>query len=114
MRLQSRDFAYITITETKLLREGMARGYHEFVPVAAHYGEQLPETLLRQSTQLDADFDYLTYGDQGQRGERISKPSPPRHTAFLLNKVRGHPPARPTSGPRARTPSPPAFPNRRS
>ncbi len=72
MRLASGEFAYVTITDTKPLRDGMARRYDEFVPVAARFGEQLPEGLLGTSTHLDPDFDQLTYGDQGQRGKRIT------------------------------------------
>jgi hypothetical protein len=72
MRLESREFAYITITETKAIRDGMARYYDEFIPVAARYVEELPKALLGQPTHLDPDFEYLTFGDQGQRGKRIS------------------------------------------
>ena len=72
MRLSSGEFAYITITDTKPLRDGMLRSYNEFIPVAARFGEQLPEPLLGQPTHLDPDFDRLTYGDQGQRGKRIT------------------------------------------
>jgi hypothetical protein len=72
MKLATGEFAYITITETKPLREGMGRLYDEFISIVAKYGDQLPETLLGQPTHLDPDFDNLTYGDQGQRGKRIS------------------------------------------
>jgi hypothetical protein len=72
MQLSSGQFAYVTITETKPLRDGMARKYNEFIPIAARYEERLPEPLLDQLTHLDPDFEELTYGDQGQRGRRIS------------------------------------------
>src|SRR5665213_2079205 len=72
MLLASGEFAYVTITEEKPLRDGMARRYDEFIPVAKRFGEQLPSSLLGQSTHLDPDFEHLTYGDQGQRGKRIS------------------------------------------
>jgi hypothetical protein len=72
VRLASGEFAYITITDTKPLRHGMARRYDEFVPVAKRFGEQLPPELLGMPTHLDPDFDQLTYGDQGQRGKRIT------------------------------------------
>ena len=71
-RLASGEFAYITITDTKPLRVGMARRYDEFIPVAKRFGQQLPPPLLGQLTHLDPDFDHLTYGDQGQRGKRIT------------------------------------------
>lgn len=72
MKLATNEFAYVTITETKPLRQGMARYYDEFVPVVAHFGETLPPSLLSKPTHLDPDFDQLTYGDQGQRGRRIA------------------------------------------
>jgi hypothetical protein len=72
MRLASGEFAYVTITETKPLLDGMARRYDEFIPVAKHFGEQMPPELLGTPTHLDPDFDQLTYGDQGQRGKRIT------------------------------------------
>jgi hypothetical protein len=72
MRLASGEFAYITITDTKPLRDGMARPYDQFIPVAKRFGEQLPPPLLGTPTHLDPDFDQLTYGDQGQRGKRIT------------------------------------------
>jgi hypothetical protein len=72
MRLSTGEFAYVTITDTKPLRDGMARRYDEFVPVVKRFGEDLPASLLSQPTHLDPDFDELTYGDQGQRGRRIS------------------------------------------
>ena len=72
MRLASGEFAYVTITDTKPLRHGMARCYDEFFPVARRFGERLPAPLLGQPTHLDPDFDQLTYGDQGQRGKRIT------------------------------------------
>ncbi len=51
----------------------MARFYDELVPAASRFGEHLPKELLGTPTHLDPDFDQLTYGDQGQRGKRISK-----------------------------------------
>jgi len=72
MRLATGDFAYVTITETKPQRDGMARMYDEFVPVANRFGDRLPRELLGTPTHLDPDFDQLTYGDQGQRGKRIT------------------------------------------
>src|SRR5438046_6747678 len=45
IRLASGDFAYVAITDTKPLRDGMARRYDEFIPVAKRFGEQLPTPL---------------------------------------------------------------------
>lgn len=72
MRLATEQFAYITITETKPLREGMARCYDEFAPVAQRFGKSLPPGLPGTLTHLDPDFDRLTYGDHGLRGKRIA------------------------------------------
>ena len=71
MRLATGEFAYITITDTKPMRDGMARCYDEFIPVAKRFAEGLPAPLLGKPTHLDPDFEKLTYGDQGQRGKRI-------------------------------------------
>jgi hypothetical protein len=72
VRTSAGEFAYVTITETKPLRRGMARRYDEFALVVERFGESLPEALLGQPTHLDPDFEWLTYGDQGQRGRRIA------------------------------------------
>jgi len=73
MRLASGEFAYVSITESKVLRDGLERYYNEFLPVIKRFGQELPERLRGQLTHLDPDFDWLTYGDQGQRGRRIEK-----------------------------------------
>jgi hypothetical protein len=71
MRLATSEFAYVTITDSKPMRKGLARRYDEFVPVVKRFGMELPSSLMGKNTHLDPDFDYLTYGDQGQRGKRI-------------------------------------------
>jgi hypothetical protein len=71
-RLATREFAYITITDSKPMRGGMARHYDEFIPVLKRFGQPLPPELIGTPTHLDPDFDQLTYGDQGQRGKRIA------------------------------------------
>jgi Nucleotide modification associated domain 3 len=71
VRLTSGEFAYVTITDTKPLREGLVRSCDEFTAVVTRFDERLPEWLLGTPTHLDPDFDHLTYGDQGQRGKRI-------------------------------------------
>lgn len=71
-RLATREFAYITITDSKPMRDGMARHYDEFIPVLKRFGQPLPPELIGTPTHLDPDFDQLTYGDQGQRGKRIA------------------------------------------
>lgn len=71
VRLATGEFAYVTITETKPLRAGLARKFDEFAPVVARFGERLPSHLLGRPTHLDPDFAHLTYGDQGRRAQRI-------------------------------------------
>jgi hypothetical protein len=43
----------------------------------------LPSPLLGKPTHLDPDFDYLTYGDRGQRGARVSTLGPGDILAFF-------------------------------
>jgi hypothetical protein len=71
MRLATDEFAYVTITDSKPMRKGLARRYDEFIPVVKRFGVALPSSLVESATHLDPDFEYLTYGDQGQRGKRI-------------------------------------------
>jgi hypothetical protein len=73
MRVTSGEFAYVTITENvnRQLRSNLARYYDEFVSATVSFGERLPTSLLGTPTHLDPDFEYLRYGDQGQRGKRI-------------------------------------------
>ena len=72
-RTATREFAYVTIKETKQLRDGMARYYNEFAPIVAKFGRELPKQLHGTPTHLDPDFDCFTYGDQGERGRCIAK-----------------------------------------
>jgi hypothetical protein len=73
VRESSGEFAYVTVTETKHVRSGLARKYDELVPAVTRLGLPFPERLLGHTTHLDPDFEHLTYGDQGQRGRSISK-----------------------------------------
>lgn len=72
MCLATGEFAYVTITDSKPARDGLARYYDEFLPAVQRLGQQLPPELLGKRTHLDPDFDQLTYGDQGSRGKRIT------------------------------------------
>ncbi len=71
MRLSTGEFLYVTITDSKPMRKGLARGYDELIPAIERFEAKLPSWLMGKNTHLDPDFDYLTYGDQGQRGKRI-------------------------------------------
>jgi len=72
LQRNSGQFAYVTITESKPHRSGLIRYYDEFSPAVARFGTKLPAPLIGRPTHLDPDFDWLTYGDQGQRGRRIA------------------------------------------
>jgi hypothetical protein len=53
------------------MRKGMGRRYNEFISTLKRFDQCLPTPLVGQPTHLDPDFEYLTFGDQGQRGKRI-------------------------------------------
>lgn len=72
LQRKSGHYAYVTITESKPQRAGLVRYYDEFSPAVARFGTKLPDPLIGKPTHLDPDFDWLTYGDQGQRGRRIA------------------------------------------
>jgi hypothetical protein len=67
------EFAYVTITEVKQLRPGLARFYDEFEPAIAKFRLDLPPHLKGLPTHLDPDFSTLTYGDQGSRAKQIMR-----------------------------------------
>ena len=67
------EFAYVTITEVKKVRPGLARFFDEFVPAVSRFNVELPERLRGLPTHLDPDFSTLTYGDQGRRAQQISQ-----------------------------------------
>lgn len=83
VRESSGEFAYVAITETKHARSGLARKYDELVPAVTRFGLPFPERLLGHTTHLDPDFEHLTYGDQGQRGQSISELQPGDVLAFF-------------------------------
>jgi hypothetical protein len=67
------EFAYVTITEVKPLRPGLARLYDEFAPAISRFKMDLPDHLRGLPTHLDPDFSTLTYGDQGRRATQLSQ-----------------------------------------
>jgi hypothetical protein len=70
-RRETGDFAYVPIPEGKPLRRGLARYYREFSDATRACGSEIPQSYCSSPTHLDPDFEYLTFGDQGQRGRRI-------------------------------------------
>jgi hypothetical protein len=71
VRRQTREFAYVPIPESKPLRRGLARYYREFSEATRECGSPIPQSYWSDPVHLDPDFEYLTFGDQGQRGRRI-------------------------------------------
>jgi hypothetical protein len=67
------EFVYVTITEAKPIRSGLARLYDEFEPAISKFGLRLPDQLIGARTHLDPDFSTLTYGDQGRRAQQIGR-----------------------------------------
>lgn len=69
---KSNEFVYVPIPETKPVLAGMERPYASLVPALSKFDVSLPTRLLLQHMHLDPDFDYLTYGDQGERAKQLS------------------------------------------
>jgi Nucleotide modification associated domain 3 len=68
---RSYEFVYVPIPETKPVRAGMEKPYRSLVPALSKFGVSLPPHLTLQHMHLDPDFDYLTYGDQGERAKQL-------------------------------------------
>jgi Nucleotide modification associated domain 3 len=67
----SLEFAYVAIPETSPVRAGMEKPYSALAPVLSKFGVTLPAHLRAHNMHLDPDFDYLTYGDQGERAKQL-------------------------------------------
>jgi hypothetical protein len=70
-RLDGR-FCYVPIPDADKSNRGPAfdHGYSEFVPFVKQLGVEWP-AYLSGNCHLDPDFCHLTYGDSGNRGQRI-------------------------------------------
>lgn len=69
---RSNDYVYVSIPETKPIRAGKEKPYKSLVPALSKFGVSLPGHLAPRHMHLDPDFDYLTYGDQGERAKQLS------------------------------------------
>jgi hypothetical protein len=49
----------------------MEKPYGALAPLIATFGGRLPQHLHALHMHLDPDFDYLTYGDQGERAKQL-------------------------------------------
>jgi putative DNA base modification enzyme with NMAD domain len=71
--VESGNFVYVPIAETKPLRNGFERLYDELRPALATLQQSLPPNLVGRHMHLDPDFATLTYGDQGRRAAQIQE-----------------------------------------
>lgn len=69
----SGEFVYVPIPEPLRARKGMARKYAELKTCLKSFGAPLPAHLNRSRMHLDPDFEHLSYGDLGRKGQRISR-----------------------------------------
>jgi len=82
---KSREFVYVPIPENaSQFLPGLARNYDEVIPPLKEFCQRFsrrlhddlrfPEELRKRQMHLDPDFQYLTYGDRGdRRGAGISE-----------------------------------------
>ena len=66
-------FAYVPIPETYPVHPGMNCPYSLIQSTVRTFGTSVPPWLEKLDMHLDPDFDYLTYGDQGQRALQIKQ-----------------------------------------
>jgi len=68
---RSGQFVYVAIPECSPVLSGMNKPYSALTPALHGLGSKLPPHLSIREMHLDPDFDYLTYGAQGQRARQI-------------------------------------------
>ena len=74
---ESGHFVYVPIPEKRAFRPGLERSYREVLPALQRFALRfnldlesslrLPRSLLRRTMHLDPDFEWLTYGDNGDK-----------------------------------------------
>ena len=74
---ESGHFVYVPIPEKRAFRPGLERSYREVLPALQRFALRfeldlesslgLPRSLLDHTVHLDPDFDWLTYGDNGDK-----------------------------------------------
>jgi putative DNA base modification enzyme with NMAD domain len=67
----TREFAYVPIPETKMLRPGFRKPFGLLEGALERFGKVLPPAVQNMNMHLDPDFAHLTYGDQGERAKQI-------------------------------------------
>lgn len=65
------QFVYVAIPEGAPVHPGMEKPYSALAPELARFGAALPAQLRSRHMHLDPDFQYLTYGDQGERAKQL-------------------------------------------
>jgi hypothetical protein len=68
---RSGKFVYVAIPEARPVHPGMEKPYNALEPFILKFGGTLPEVLNTRHMHLDPDFEYLTYGDQGERAKQL-------------------------------------------
>jgi len=87
------EFAYVPIPEGRNRWSDLEKPYELVSGAVEHFGRVLPRHLSSAHMHLDPDFDYLTYGDQGQRAAQIqSKLGPGDLIVFYAGLANLHPP----------------------
>ena len=69
-------FAYVPIIEDeskgkKKIRYGYETSYDQFKDVCQNLDVELPKKLYGECAHLDPDFEYLTYGDERNKGAQL-------------------------------------------
>ena len=74
---ESGHFVYVPIPEQRAFRPGLKRSYREVLPALQQFALRLdldrgsslglPRSLLDRAMHLDPDFEWLTYGDNGDK-----------------------------------------------
>ena len=82
------EFVYVAIPENSLVHAGFERPYSKLEPVLARFGVVLPDHLRARNMHLGPDFDHLTYGDAGQRGQQIREKLRPGDLMLFYSGLR--------------------------
>lgn len=77
-------YLYVPIPESedRNYRRNLRRPYSELMGALSELDMVLPDHLRHRDMHLDPDFDYLTFGDQGQRAAQIVNLVPGDFLAF--------------------------------
>lgn len=75
INIETREFAYVAIPESKSVLSGLEKPYASprLLANLKRFGVTLPEHLRDRNMHLDPDFEHGTYGDQGQRAKQLEK-----------------------------------------